>query len=118
MLDGNELRDQEVIFTVEPSKAGALHFGDASRSCRRYAVDANGDGFTYRERRRSSIRCSARSFASIATARYRTTTLSSAERTPDLKSGAMATETLRPSCSIPSAATSTRTSTGRAAAMN
>ena len=50
MLDGNELRDQEVIFTVEPSKAGALHFGGRIA----FLPDGTllmptGDGFTYRE---------------------------------------------------------------------
>ena len=50
VLDGNELRDQEVIFTVEPSKAGALHFGGRIA----FLPDGTllmptGDGFTYRE---------------------------------------------------------------------
>lgn len=50
VLDGNGLRDQEVIFTVEPYKRGALHFGgritllpDSS------LLMPTGDGFTYRE---------------------------------------------------------------------
>ena len=50
VLDGNGLRDQEVIFTVEPSKAGALHFGGRIA----FLPDGTllmptGDGFTYRE---------------------------------------------------------------------
>ena len=50
VLDGNKLRDQEVIFTVEPSKAGALHFGGRIA----FLPDGTllmptGDGFTYRE---------------------------------------------------------------------
>ena len=50
VLDGNELRDQEVIFTVEPYKRGALHFGGRIA----FLPDGTllmptGDGFTYRE---------------------------------------------------------------------
>ena len=50
VLDGNELRDQVVIFTVEPYKRGALHFGGRIA----FLPDGTllmptGDGFTYRE---------------------------------------------------------------------
>ena len=50
VLDGNELRDQEVIFTVQPYKRGALHFGGRIA----FLPDGTllmptGDGFTYRE---------------------------------------------------------------------
>ncbi|MDD9998513.1 MAG: PQQ-dependent sugar dehydrogenase [Rhodospirillaceae bacterium] len=50
VLDGNELRYQEVIFTVEPYKRGALHFGGRIT----FLPDSSllmptGDGFTYRE---------------------------------------------------------------------
>ena len=50
VLDGNELRDQEVIFSVEPYKKGALHFGGRIT----FLPDGTllmptGDGFTYRE---------------------------------------------------------------------
>ena len=50
VLDGDALRDQEVIFTVEPYKRGALHFGGRIA----FLPDGTllmptGDGFTYRE---------------------------------------------------------------------
>ena len=50
VLDGNLLRDQQIIFTVEPYKPGALHYGGRIA----FLPDGTllmptGDGFTYRE---------------------------------------------------------------------
>ena len=50
VLNGNSLRDQQIIFTVEPYKQGALHFGGRIT----FLPDGTllmpiGDGFRYRE---------------------------------------------------------------------